>query len=64
MFQQLCGINTVMYYSATVIEMAGVGDESSAIWWAALTAAVNFVCTLVGLYYVDKKGWNKSKSQQ
>ena len=45
-----------MYYSATVIEMAGVGDQSSAIWWAALTASVNFFCTLVGLYYVDKKG--------
>ena len=50
------GINTVMYYSATVIEMSGVGNASSAIWWAAVAATVNFTFTFVGLYYVDKKG--------
>ena len=56
LFQQLSGINTVMYYSATIIQLAGFGDAQSAIWLAAATAFVNFMATFVGLYYVDKKG--------
>ncbi len=56
LFQQLCGINTVMYYSATIISMAGVGDDKSAIWLAALTSLFNFAFTFVGMHYVDKIG--------
>ena len=56
LFQQLAGINTVMYYSATIVEMSGVSSSSGAIWVAALTAGVNFGCTFIGMYLVDKKG--------
>ncbi|CAD5117480.1 unnamed protein product [Dimorphilus gyrociliatus] len=56
LFQQLSGINTVMYYSATIIKMSGVEDEKKAIWLAAVTAAVNFLFTLVGIYLVEKIG--------
>eukprot|EP00095_Tigriopus_kingsejongensis_P011528 maker-scaffold33_size549341-snap-gene-1.28 protein:Tk11528 transcript:maker-scaffold33_size549341-snap-gene-1.28-mRNA-1 annotation:"hypothetical protein DAPPUDRAFT_304502" len=55
-FAQFCGINTVMYYSASIIQMAGFHDESEAIWLASLTAFVNFVCSFIGIYYVDTKG--------
>ncbi len=56
LFQQITGINTVMYYSATVIRMSGVKDQSLAIWLAAVTAATNFLFTFVGLYLVDRMG--------
>ncbi|CAH1782788.1 unnamed protein product [Owenia fusiformis] len=56
MFQQISGINTVMYYSATIIRMSGVRDASSAIWLAAATAFINFIFTLLGVYLVEKIG--------
>lgn len=36
--------------------MAGVGDNSTAIWLAAAVAGVNCVCTLVGILLVDRLG--------
>ncbi|KAI8763927.1 proton myo-inositol cotransporter, partial [Biomphalaria glabrata] len=54
--QQVAGINTVMYYSATIIRMSGVKSDEAAIWLSAVTAAVNFLFTLVGLYLVEKIG--------
>lgn len=56
MFQQLAGINTVMYYGATIIEMAGVKTKSQAIWLNAAVAGVNFICTIFGVYLVEKIG--------
>ncbi|XP_037623415.1 proton myo-inositol cotransporter-like isoform X2 [Sebastes umbrosus] len=59
MFQQLSGINTVMYYSATILQMAGVQDVKQAIWLSAATSATNFVFTLVGVWLVDRVGRRK-----
>ncbi|XP_039990048.1 proton myo-inositol cotransporter-like isoform X8 [Xiphias gladius] len=59
MFQQLSGINTVMYYSATILQMAGVRDDKQAIWLAAATSATNFVFTLVGVWLVERVGRRK-----
>ncbi|XP_030588300.1 proton myo-inositol cotransporter-like isoform X2 [Archocentrus centrarchus] len=59
MFQQLSGINTVMYYSATILQMAGVRDDKQAIWLAAATSATNFVFTLLGVWLVEKVGRRK-----
>ena len=56
MFQQLCGINTVMYYSASIVRMAGFSNTSHSIWLSTITAAVNFGCTFIGIHFVDKKG--------
>lgn len=57
--QQLAGINTVMYYSATIIEMAGVSDKSKAIWLSSITGFVNFIFTFVGLLFVERLGRRK-----
>ncbi|CAI5785247.1 proton myo-inositol cotransporter [Podarcis lilfordi] len=59
MFQQLAGINTVMYYSATIMQMSGVQDDRIAIWLAAVTAFTNFIFTLVGVWLVEKVGRRK-----
>ncbi|XP_032076467.1 proton myo-inositol cotransporter [Thamnophis elegans] len=59
MFQQLAGINTVMYYSATIMQMSGVRDDRLAIWLAAVTAFTNFMFTLVGVWLVEKVGRRK-----
>ncbi|XP_063164049.1 proton myo-inositol cotransporter isoform X2 [Candoia aspera] len=59
MFQQLAGINTVMYYSATIMQMSGVRDDRLAIWLAAVTAFTNFIFTLVGVWLVEKIGRRK-----
>ena len=59
-FQQFTGINTVMYYSATIIYMSGLAsDPSEAVWFAALTASMNFIFTLVGLWSIEKLGRRK-----
>lgn len=59
MFQQLAGINTVMYYSATILQMSGVRNDSLAIWLAAVTAFTNFIFTLVGVWLVERIGRRK-----
>lgn len=56
MFQQLSGINTVMYYSATILQMSGVRDVKQAIWLSAVTSASNFLFTLLGVWLVDRAG--------
>ena len=57
-FQQISGINTVMYYSATIIQMFGYNDQQ-AIWFAILPAFANFAFTAVGLYCVERVGRRK-----
>ena len=49
------GINTIMYYSATVVQMAGIGSASSAIWITAVIIMTNqrlfWLLSLLSLYY-------------
>ncbi|CAN8025304.1 unnamed protein product [Ixodes persulcatus] len=56
MFQQIAGINTVMYYGATIIQMSGVHDPSKAIWLAAAMSFVNFASSFIGLGLVERVG--------
>ena len=53
---QFSGINTVMYYSATIIGMSGIRNKELAVWLAAAVAGVNFVTSFIGLYLVEKIG--------
>ncbi|XP_065886410.1 proton myo-inositol cotransporter-like isoform X3 [Dysidea avara] len=57
-FQQVSGINTVMYYSASIIQMAGYSDQQ-AIWFAIVPAFANFSFTIVGLCLVERVGRRK-----
>ena len=58
-FQQVAGINTVMYYSATIITMAGFSNTSQAIWMSAGVASINFLCTFIALPIVERIGRRK-----
>lgn len=53
--QQLSGINTVMYYSASIYNMAGFSD-SSAIWLAGFTALAQFLGMIGNMMLVEKWG--------
>jgi MFS family permease len=54
--QQLCGINTVMYYSGIILQRAGFKSHQSAITFAILIAATNAVFTGVSLITIDRFG--------
>ena len=51
--QQVAGINTVMYYSASILVMAGMSANTS-IWLASLTAAINFISSIIGMFLISK----------
>ncbi|VDI17127.1 MFS transporter, SP family, solute carrier family 2 (myo-inositol transporter), member 13 [Mytilus galloprovincialis] len=54
-FQQLCGINTVIYYSASILRMSGFPSKL-AIWLVCVPFAVNFLATFLGIYLVERAG--------
>lgn len=55
-FAQGVGINTVMYYSASIIQMAGVGSASQAIWLAAGVNAAYVLFGFLGIAAVERAG--------
>ncbi|XP_076469412.1 proton myo-inositol cotransporter-like isoform X2 [Babylonia areolata] len=55
LFQQLCGINTVIYYSGTILKEAGF-HVSQAVWLVTIPFAVNFLATFIGMATVDRYG--------
>ncbi|GFO29134.1 proton myo-inositol cotransporter [Plakobranchus ocellatus] len=54
-FQQWCGINTVIYYSGSVLKMAGF-PVKYAIWLVTVPNLINFLSSFIGLYLVEKIG--------
>ena len=53
--QQFSGINTVMYYAASIYEMAGY-DELTAVWLSGFTALAQVVGIATSIFLVDKVG--------
>lgn len=51
--QQLAGINTVMYYSASILVMAGL-PSSTSIWLASLTSGINFLFCVLGMFIISR----------
>ncbi|RKP08472.1 sugar transporter [Thamnocephalis sphaerospora] len=56
MFQQLTGINVVMYYSNDVLKSAGFTGRQLTLLSTAVTGIVNVVATLPGMYLIDRAG--------
>ncbi|OMO84915.1 Sugar/inositol transporter [Corchorus capsularis] len=58
-FQQLSGINTVMYYSPTIVQMAGFSSNQLALLLSLIVAAMNAAGSVVGVYLIDHVGRKK-----
>ncbi|XP_015874472.3 sugar transport protein 10 [Ziziphus jujuba] len=54
-FQQLTGINVIMFYAPVLFKSLGFGDNSS-LMSAVITGGVNVLATLVSIFTVDKFG--------
>ncbi|HEX2916191.1 MAG TPA: sugar porter family MFS transporter [Chloroflexia bacterium] len=55
-FQQITGINTVIYYAPTIFQSAGFGSAQNSILPAVIIGIVNFAMTIVALPLPDRVG--------
>lgn len=54
---QICtGINTIIYYAATIFKSAGFTDNVGALYASVGVGFVNFLMTFVAIFYTDKVG--------
>ncbi len=58
-FQQLSGINTIFYYSATMFSNAGFSGDSGAILASVASGATNVVATVIAVWLIDIIGRRK-----
>jgi MFS family permease len=54
-FNQLSGINAILYYAPRIFEMAGL-TEKAAVLQSVGIGVTNFLFTFVGLYLIDRLG--------
>jgi SP family galactose:H+ symporter-like MFS transporter len=55
-FQQITGINTIIYYAPTIFQFAGVESSSAAILATVGVGAVNMIITILAMYLLDRVG--------
>ncbi|XP_027341501.1 probable inositol transporter 2 isoform X1 [Abrus precatorius] len=58
-FQQFVGINTVMYYSPTIVQLAGFASNQTALLLSLITAGLNAFGSILSIYFIDKTGRKK-----
>jgi sugar porter (SP) family MFS transporter len=54
--QQLCGINTVIYYGPQIFALAGIKSAQHAILATLLVSVMNMLATVIALLLVDRIG--------
>ncbi|KAL0381181.1 UNVERIFIED_CONTAM: Inositol transporter 4 [Sesamum angustifolium] len=54
--QQFVGINTVMYYSPTIIQFAGFASNKTAMALSLITSGLNAIGSIVSMCFVDRYG--------
>jgi len=57
-FNQVSGINAIIYYAPRIFEMAGLGAHSSLLSTVGI-GLINFIFTLLGINIIDKVGRRK-----
>jgi SP family galactose:H+ symporter-like MFS transporter len=55
-FQQVTGINTVIYYAPLIVQSAGIPSASGAILATAGIGLVNVLMTVVAMWLIDRMG--------
>ncbi|TPX40513.1 hypothetical protein SeMB42_g05967 [Synchytrium endobioticum] len=55
-FQQLTGINAIMYYVGKLFQDMGFDAESSSTYFVVINAFVNFLSTIPALYLIERLG--------
>ncbi|XVF27294.1 hypothetical protein REPUB_Repub14bG0094400 [Reevesia pubescens] len=58
-FQQFVGINTVMYYSPTIVQLAGFASNETALLLSLVTSGLNALGSIVSIYFIDRAGRKK-----
>lgn len=58
-FQQFVGINTVMYYSPTIVQLAGFASNRTALLLSLVTSGLNAAGSIVSIYFIDRTGRKK-----
>jgi sugar porter (SP) family MFS transporter len=58
LFNQLSGINAIIYFAPRVFEMAGLGKDAAFLSSAGI-GIVNFIFTVIGWYLIDRSGRRK-----
>ncbi|CDY65315.1 BnaC04g56490D [Brassica napus] len=57
--QQFVGINTVMYYSPTILQFAGYASNKTAMALSLITSGLNALGSIVSMMLVDRYGRRK-----
>ena len=57
--QQFVGINTVMYYSPTIVQFAGIDSNSTALALSLVTSGLNAVGSILSKVFSDRYGRRK-----
>ena len=55
-FQQITGINTIVYYSPEILRLSGYPSAKAAILAAAVIGLANVLVTIVSIFLVDRLG--------
>ncbi|KAI9122424.1 hypothetical protein K1719_006264 [Acacia pycnantha] len=58
-FQQFVGINTVMYYSPTIVQLAGYASNQTALLLSLVIAGLNAFGSILSIYFIDRTGRKK-----
>ncbi len=54
-FNQLSGINFILYYAPELLEMAGLASRDS-LFNSIAIGGINLIFTLLGMYFIDRQG--------
>ncbi|KAK6932836.1 Major facilitator, sugar transporter-like [Dillenia turbinata] len=54
--QQFVGINTVMYYSPTIVQFAGFASNKTALALSLITSGLNAIGSIISMAFVDRYG--------